>query len=118
MTKKILVIVEDEIATTINFGDTDNDFYRALIVEPESIRQDTFDVKNGDTYDPETGMFYRDGEVVPSKYSPGKARFALVKDNVAKFAVEFPYEEELLIAAFSSNPIFEEISNDESLARV
>jgi hypothetical protein len=118
MTKKIIVIIDDEIATTINFADTDNDFYRALVLEPDSIRQDTFDVKNGDIYDPETGMFTRDGNMVPTKYSPGNARFALVKDNIAKFAVEFPYSEELLVAAFSSSPIFEEVTNDESLARV
>ncbi len=107
--KRVLVIVEDELATTINFQDDINPFYNALIQNPDVVRQDTFDVAIGDIYDTDTQVFTRNGSLVPVKYSPGMARFVFIKNNVALFATEIEYSNELLIAAFSSNPIFEEV---------
>lgn len=111
MQKRVIVIVEEEIATTINFMDGNNDFYRTLILEPEVVRNDALDFEVNDVYNVDSNTFSRNGELVVKTKSPKQAKFALIKDGIVKFVLEMPYSEELFIAAFSSNPTFEEIKN-------
>ena len=106
------LIIDGFLAFNLDVIELNDGFYETLKGNPKVIICSDLEVSTGDEYVEDT--FYRDGIPVASiDPSIGFTKFAFVVDGVVSLIQEISDDNEMLVAAYSSDPLFAEIPADE-----
>jgi hypothetical protein len=102
------LIIDGFLAFNLDVIELNDGFYETLKARPKVLDCTGLDVLIGDTY--AEGIFYRNDNPVGSTNSnPGETIFAFIVNNAVSFIQSIPNSNEMLVAAYSSDPLFAEI---------
>jgi hypothetical protein len=102
------VIIDGSYAFNLEVLELADGFYDALKLDPIVVDCSGLGVSVGDNY--VDGIFYSNGvEVSPADQNLNETKFAFIVDGSVSIVQNIPNIDEMLVAAYSSDPRFIEV---------
>jgi hypothetical protein len=102
------VIIDGSYAFNLEVLELADGFYDTLKLDPRIVVCSGLNVVPGNTYVEQT--FYADGVVVESiDQAPNETKFAFVVQETVALVQNIPNADEMIVAAYSSDPRFIEV---------
>lgn len=99
------LIIGNELAFNLEIQELNDGFYQTLQNNPKVVVCNGLDVAIGDDYI--DGIFYSSGvEVNTLDQNISETKFAFIVDGVVSTIQNIPNANDMLVAAYSSDPIF------------